>query len=60
MSAAVNTSKCDGCGECLSSCPLDAIVLNDDGKAVIDCEICGECGTCIDVCPRDAITLEVA
>ena len=59
MTAVINQEKCTGCGECTSSCPLDAISLNEeqDGKACIDSDICGECGACIDVCPVSAISL---
>jgi len=57
MSVAVDNDKCTGCGECVSSCPLDAIVMKDD-KAVINPDTCGDCGACIDVCPVGALTME--
>ncbi|MGL4941566.1 MAG: indolepyruvate ferredoxin oxidoreductase subunit alpha [Thermoguttaceae bacterium] len=57
MSAVVDKSKCTGCGECVSSCPLDAISMKD-GLAVVDPATCGDCGACIDVCPAQALSLE--
>ncbi len=57
MSAVVDRDKCTGCGECVASCPLEAIAMKDD-KAQIDPDTCGDCGACVDVCPVSAISLE--
>ncbi|MGL6195976.1 MAG: indolepyruvate ferredoxin oxidoreductase subunit alpha [Thermoguttaceae bacterium] len=57
MAAVVNKDTCTGCGECVSSCPLDAISMQDD-KASVCPDTCGDCGACIDVCPVSAISLE--
>ena len=54
MPVRVDTDKCKGCEECLSSCPFDAIVVKD-GKAFIN-EYCEVCTSCISVCPEGAIT----
>ena len=53
MSVKIILDKCEGCEECLSSCPYDAIVMKD-GKAHIN-EYCQFCMTCISVCPQGAI-----
>jgi electron transfer flavoprotein alpha subunit len=53
MSIVVRIEKCSGCETCLSSCPFDAIVMNE-GKAFIN-EYCNYCKTCISVCPEGAI-----
>lgn len=53
MSVIVNPEKCQGCEECLSSCPFEAIVMNE-GKAYIN-EYCQSCMACISVCPEGAI-----
>jgi heterodisulfide reductase subunit A len=45
---------CDGCGECVPVCPVNAITLHG-GKAEIDPFQCVGCGACIPVCPREAI-----
>jgi len=55
MAVKVEQDKCTGCGECVSSCPMDAITIKD-GKAVID-DSCAECGACVDVCPNKALVL---
>lgn len=44
---------CDACGQCVSSCPLDVILL-EDGRYVIGIG-CNQCGICASVCPRGAI-----
>ena len=53
MPVRVNLDKCEGCEECLSSCPFDAIVIKE-GKAVIN-EYCQACMSCLSVCPEGAI-----
>ena len=55
MAVKVEKDACTGCGECVTSCPLDAITIQD-GKAVVD-DTCAECGACIDVCPNKALVL---
>ncbi len=50
----VNSDKCTGCQECLSSCPYDAIEIKDE-KAFIN-EYCQMCRACLDVCPEGAIS----
>jgi len=53
--AHVDAEKCNGCGVCVESCSVDAIILND--VAVIDEHKCTGCEICIDECPLDAITM---
>jgi len=53
--AHVNAEKCNGCGVCVDSCSVDAIILND--VAVIDEHTCTGCRICVDECPLDAITM---
>jgi heterodisulfide reductase subunit A-like polyferredoxin len=56
MAAVVDLAKCNACGECIQSCPLDAITMQDS-HAVIDPETCGDCGACVDACPNQAISV---
>ena len=53
MPVIVNIDKCNGCEECLSSCPFEAIVMQE-GKAFIN-EYCQACMACLSVCPEGAI-----
>ncbi len=52
----IDESLCNGCGECVSSCPFGAIVLSG-GIAKIFPESCNLCGACIGSCPIGAITI---
>lgn len=53
MPVIIDIDKCEGCEECLSSCPFDAIVIKE-GKAFVN-EYCQACMACISVCPEGAI-----
>lgn len=60
MSILISEERCDGCGICIESCPLDIFRLDDISKKAVpryanDCHVC--C-LCEDDCPRDAIQLE--
>jgi len=55
MAAIVDQEKCTGCEACVSTCPSNAIKM-ENGKAVIT-EDCIDCGACVSVCPVEAITL---
>jgi heterodisulfide reductase subunit A len=46
--------KCDACGECVSICPENAILLQNE-KVEINEIMCSGCGSCIPVCPNDAL-----
>lgn len=48
---------CLGFGDCLISCPFDAMVMNDNGLPEVDEELCTGCGNCTDTCPRNIIEL---
>lgn len=53
----VDRGKCNGCGNCLSSCSEGAITMAGS-DAYIDPELCNGCGNCVNYCPRDAIYRE--
>lgn len=62
---AIIDEKCNGCGKCVSLCPVEAMTLvssNDPGKplrkkAKVDLKTCLGCGVCLKGCERDAIKL---
>jgi NAD-dependent dihydropyrimidine dehydrogenase PreA subunit len=56
MAAIVDAEKCSGCGECVESCPLDAIAMQEN-VAKVDDQACGDCGACIDACPTQSISV---
>lgn len=58
MAAVVNQDICIGCGSCVGVCPVQAIEMNDEGRAQVDPDVCISCGACVGVCPVGAITLE--
>jgi ferredoxin len=54
----IDEEKCDGCGECVTSCAEGAIAIID-GKARLVSEVyCDGLGACLGHCPQGAITLE--
>jgi heterodisulfide reductase subunit A len=52
--ASVTADLCDGCGDCVPICPVNAITMRE-GKAKVDPFQCTGCGACIPVCPKEAI-----
>lgn len=52
--AVINSLKCTGCGDCVSSCPTKAITLVNQ-KAVIDTDKCVNCLLCVKTCSYKAI-----
>ena len=48
------TDLCTYCGECLTVCPLEAILPGEE-RPRIDPDLCTDCGTCSDICPARAI-----
>jgi len=55
--AAIDQSKCNGCGLCIKKLGCPAISL-DKGKAVINSALCTGCGLCVDLCAFEAIKCE--
>lgn len=48
---------CLGLGDCVTSCPFDAIHMGEKGLPVVDKEKCVGCGKCVAACPRNIISL---
>ncbi|NMC10540.1 MAG: NADH-quinone oxidoreductase subunit NuoF [Methanothrix sp.] len=52
ISYSIDELKCQGCGLCLKSCPVDAISGEKKAAHVIDQSVCIKCGACLEVCPE--------
>jgi ferredoxin len=61
----VDESDCNGCGKCVSACPVEAIGLVSTNhprypkskKARVDEDLCLGCGVCVRTCPRGDLSL---
>jgi len=51
----INEDLCVSCGVCVDDCPVGAITLKEDQKAIINEDECIRCGRCHDVCPQEAV-----
>lgn len=48
---------CLGLGNCVRSCPFEAMHMGDDGLPVVDEHLCTGCGECVKACPRSIMAL---
>ena len=55
--AQIDLEKCTSCGECLSACRFNAVIIQN-GIYGIDAIKCEGCKVCEHVCPEDAITMK--
>lgn len=53
---AANPETCDGCGNCLERCQMEALRLEDD-KVIHNADRCIGCGLCVTTCPTSSLTL---
>lgn len=62
----IDDEKCNGCGKCVSVCPVEAMTLvsaNNPSKpkikkAKLNADVCLGCGVCVRNCERDGIHLK--
>ncbi|MBN1160737.1 MAG: 4Fe-4S dicluster domain-containing protein [Dehalococcoidales bacterium] len=54
--AEVDGELCNGCGECVAKCQLNAITVDD--KARVNLDRCIGCGNCVTLCPQGAVRLK--
>lgn len=51
-------TKCNGCGECITTCPVKGAISGEKGQRhIIDKEKCIGCGICLQKCEPHAISL---
>ena len=53
----IDQDKCDGCEECIISCPSEALDIKDGKVVVVRDEDCLVCRTCAEICPKAAINV---
>ena len=54
----IDVESCTGCESCVDICPMDALALDGNEKAVWNPARCIGCGLCVSGCPAGAIKLE--
>ena len=62
----IDLSTCNGCGKCVSACPVEAMTLvsaNDPNhplrkQARLNAEICLGCGVCVRTCNHNSLSLK--
>ncbi len=53
----VRPKKCTGCLICINRCPVNAIVMTNENKALISKNLCIGCGNCTVLCRTGAIEI---
>ncbi len=54
----IDEEKCEGCEECVDTCPSEVLEMQNGKAVVINEDECLECESCVEVCEPGAITLE--
>jgi len=54
----IDEEKCDGCGDCVTSCAEGAIAVIDGKARLVSETYCDGLGACLGKCPQGAITIE--
>jgi DNA-directed RNA polymerase subunit D len=55
----IDTSKCDGCGDCIKYCPKCVLEMKDKKIVVKDVEECTLCTECIKRCSKEPCPIKV-
>ena len=56
--ASLIPNKCIACGaRCQSSCPAEAIEMNEKGEPLILADKCIGCQKCVKICPAEALEM---
>jgi ferredoxin len=54
----IDEGRCDGCGDCVSACPVQAVELVEGKARIVRPDACNFCTDCEAVCPVGAIRCE--
>jgi NAD-dependent dihydropyrimidine dehydrogenase PreA subunit len=54
----IDEEKCDGCGECVTSCAEGAIAIIDGKARLVSETYCDGLGACLGHCPQGAIAID--
>jgi NAD-dependent dihydropyrimidine dehydrogenase PreA subunit len=57
FSVKVDTSKCNGCEECVNTCPVQVFAMEGGKSDPYQASECVGCQSCMNVCPAEAITV---
>ncbi len=53
----IDEEKCNGCGECISSCAEGALALVDGKARLVKDKFCDGLAACLKECPQGALTI---
>jgi ferredoxin len=56
FTATVNLDTCEGCGDCVDRCQMEALEL-DGNTIALDVDRCIGCGLCVPTCPTESLAL---
>jgi Na+-translocating ferredoxin:NAD+ oxidoreductase RNF subunit RnfB len=48
---------CLGGGDCVTACPFNAMIMNENGLPEVIEELCTGCGICVKACPRNVLEM---
>jgi NAD-dependent dihydropyrimidine dehydrogenase PreA subunit len=57
MPAQVDIDECTGCGDCVTACPVDGVLVLEDAKVAVNPGECIECNACVDTCSSNAMKM---
>lgn len=53
----IDRARCTGCGDCVATCPADALGTVQGRANLVHPDRCTYCNACEDICPVGAIVL---